>query len=274
MISYNNSNSWRKSKSVYCKSGETWREVGQISYKENGAWRNIWSYRWITGAWGGCSASCGDGTQYRDAYCQRVENNTGEVTNVADNKCIKYVGSKPATSQYCNNGPCKPVSTGQNIVISLNTDCGVIARPIQSPGEYGYSAPYCCNYSVCANSYHPNFVDHNAGRYTIASFYNTAVQGPWFFIFDFKSRCGGSNWANMSLVSGQAKVYACLGLLNGYVPPLYYPGYWQEGSPNCWNGPGCNAPAGSCGWHCGHIHGDTGDCGSMLFAVAPTANSP
>ncbi len=58
-----------------------------------------YSYAWAAGGWGGCSASCGSGSQSRSVYCQRSDG-----ASVSDSLCS---GTRPASSQGCSNyGSC------------------------------------------------------------------------------------------------------------------------------------------------------------------------
>ncbi len=73
--------------------------------------------------WGVCSASCGDGTQSRNVWCER---NDGAV--VADSFCSSS-GAKPTTTQSCNLGPCCTVQynsvgyEGCYDVLDFNAEC-------------------------------------------------------------------------------------------------------------------------------------------------------
>ena len=101
MVNYNINGVWKTIKNVYVNVSGSWKTVGQIYTKVNGSWKPLWSYRWNTGGWGNCSASCGGGTQTRTVTCVRNDNQT-----VSDALCTKFVGTKPATSQTCNTGAC------------------------------------------------------------------------------------------------------------------------------------------------------------------------
>lgn len=91
---------WRKTLASVRVAG-AWRSAPQIYVKIGGVWRALYSYYWWLGGWGGCSASCGGGTQTRIVTCAR---NDGVTVN--DAVCLKLVGAKPATSQACNTQTC------------------------------------------------------------------------------------------------------------------------------------------------------------------------
>ncbi len=102
MVQYNLSNTWKIIKYVYSNISGSWKTIGQIYINMNGIWKPIWSYQWKTGNWSNCSVSCGGGTQSRSVTCYRNDGQT-----VLDSLCIKYVGSKPITSQVCNTQACE-----------------------------------------------------------------------------------------------------------------------------------------------------------------------
>lgn len=76
------------------------RQVSNVFVRVAGAWRPAWSYRWNAGGWGGCSASCGGGTQSRVVRCVR-----NDGVEMSDAFCSQ-AGSKPSTSQSCNTQAC------------------------------------------------------------------------------------------------------------------------------------------------------------------------
>uniref|UniRef100_A0A3B3V505 ADAM metallopeptidase with thrombospondin type 1 motif 9 n=1 Tax=Poecilia latipinna TaxID=48699 RepID=A0A3B3V505_9TELE len=55
--------------------------------------------KWKTGAWGECSASCGDGVQRREVFCQ-----VGDRRNPAETGCAQR--SRPPSSQSCRVADC------------------------------------------------------------------------------------------------------------------------------------------------------------------------
>ncbi|MED6257679.1 hypothetical protein ATANTOWER_029546, partial [Ataeniobius toweri] len=55
--------------------------------------------KWKTGSWGECSASCGDGVQRREVFCQ-----VGDRRSPAETGCVQR--SRPASSQSCRVADC------------------------------------------------------------------------------------------------------------------------------------------------------------------------
>lgn len=96
----NKNGTWTKVK-PYLKVNDTWRLVTNIYVNINDTWRPLWSYRWEVGNWGGCSVSCGGGTQTRSVTCKSSDGSTYQ-----DQMCLQFVGAKPVTSQVCNTQSC------------------------------------------------------------------------------------------------------------------------------------------------------------------------
>lgn len=83
------------------KASGTWKHVQNIYTKVSGAWKPVYAYWFDVGGWGGCSASCGGGTQTRTVQCKR----TGDVA-CDDSFCTRAGLAVPARSQACNTQGC------------------------------------------------------------------------------------------------------------------------------------------------------------------------
>ncbi|KJE93909.1 thrombospondin [Capsaspora owczarzaki ATCC 30864] len=73
-------------------------------------------YTWSSGSWSACSPSCGAGTQTRTVTCVNSAS-----TTVSDSLCT---GTKPATSQSCNNGACGSYAWQQSGFGACSVPCG------------------------------------------------------------------------------------------------------------------------------------------------------
>ena len=62
-------------------------------------------YKFINGAYGACSKTCGGGTQARTVTCTETTKNV----TAADKQCTDSGLSKPASSQACKTAAC-PIS--------------------------------------------------------------------------------------------------------------------------------------------------------------------
>lgn len=104
----NVSNSWRNTKYVYVNVSGSWKSCNNIYVNNNGTWRPLHAYWWNIGGWGGCSASCGGGWQYRTVNCYRSHSSNHSLDQLAmdDSYCIRNVGTKPTTQQQCNTHSC------------------------------------------------------------------------------------------------------------------------------------------------------------------------
>jgi len=125
---------------------------------------------WAVGAWGACSATCGDGTQTRAVTCQK------NGTTVPDTKCP---APKPATSQACNTQACATCT---------------VSRPLGGQTTYTAGATISCNkcsnspvYATCKNGITTN-PDASGGTEQTT----TDHPAEWTFISSMGSGCGGS----------------------------------------------------------------------------------
>lgn len=135
------SGSFRKTKPQVLVYG-TWRQVRNVYARVGNSWRPAWSYYWNSGSWGGCSASCGGGTQYRAVRCMRSDG-----IEMADSFCSTISG-KPSTSQSCNSHPCYTYSWNYGNWSNCNASCGngTRSRSVWCQRNDGYStADYNCS---------------------------------------------------------------------------------------------------------------------------------
>lgn len=109
-----------------------------------------YSYSWQVGGWGGCSVSCGVGTQYRSVWCQRSDGAT------VDNSYCG--GGMPGGSQACDMGSCCAGNYGQGCASSPNNCGSVNYGTYQCDGSCNASTPgnvpdrWVCGSQYCANS--------------------------------------------------------------------------------------------------------------------------
>ena len=117
----NVSNSWRNTKYTYVNVNGSWKSCNNIYVNNNGTWRPLHAYWWNIGGWGGCSASCGGGWQYRTVNCYRSHSSNHGLDQLAmdDSYCTRNVGTKPATQQQCNTHSCITIEYVDN---SSNAD--------------------------------------------------------------------------------------------------------------------------------------------------------
>ncbi|MFA6090472.1 MAG: thrombospondin type-1 domain-containing protein, partial [Candidatus Gracilibacteria bacterium] len=103
-----------------CSPGYNWNNTNQLCSQ------NIW----VSSGWGGCSALCGGGLQFRSVVCQTT---TG--VTMTDVNCL---GVKPIVSQSCNTSSC-PITGGGNCIPYTSGLC------INNCGN-GVTCPYTWTY--------------------------------------------------------------------------------------------------------------------------------
>lgn len=111
----NVSNSWRAVKYAYVNVSGSWKQCINI-YVNSSGWKPLYQYWWAIGGWGGCSASCGGGWQYRTVTCYRSHSTNGGLDQLPmnDSYCTRTVGGKPATQQQCNTHSCQECRYNKN----------------------------------------------------------------------------------------------------------------------------------------------------------------
>ena len=104
----NVSGTWKYAKQAYANVNGTWKACQNLYVNVSGTWKPLYTYSYVTGNWGACSADCGGGTQTRTVTCQRRDATTATLDKqtVADSFCTAHGLTKPATSQKCNTQSC------------------------------------------------------------------------------------------------------------------------------------------------------------------------
>lgn len=103
---------------AHVRVNSSWKKVKNIFVRVNNSWRPVWAYTWNVGSFGGCSVSCGGGTQTRTVTCTR---NDGRI--MAEVFCAD-AGVKPATTQNCNTHPCYSYDWNAGAWSGCSAPCG------------------------------------------------------------------------------------------------------------------------------------------------------
>ena len=92
------------------------------------------SYEWAVGGWGGCSAACGLGVQWRQVNCTDV---TGAL--VADIRCaVVYLSARPVDSRNCSVQACTASNTPTTF-ISLTITATSLTPGLTASIRYSYT---------------------------------------------------------------------------------------------------------------------------------------
>ena len=124
------SGAWKSVPYPRVKVSGSWKSVQNIYTKVSGAWKPLYSYWFDVGEWGGCSASCGGGTQTRTVQCKR----TGGVA-CSDDFCTRAGLTVPARSQACNTQGCTtcgysyPYHAWQQHMCPFSDSCSTSCTP-------------------------------------------------------------------------------------------------------------------------------------------------
>ena len=75
------------------------------------------SYEWVVGSWGACSASCGEGTQWRQVNCTDMHGSTQPDIRCA----VVYLSARPVDSQSCTVQQCSSVTPTAFTSLSISS---------------------------------------------------------------------------------------------------------------------------------------------------------
>ena len=75
----NVSGTWKYAKQAYANVNGTWKACQNLYVNVSGTWKPLYTYSYVTGNWGACSADCGGGTQTRTVTCQRRDATTATL---------------------------------------------------------------------------------------------------------------------------------------------------------------------------------------------------
>lgn len=174
---FNVNGTWHQGGHAWVNINGTWPVIGNMWVNINGVWHALFSYYWSVGGWGGCSATCGGGVQYRDVVCMRNDGWNGGW----EGYCTTYVGAKPATSQACNTHSC--VSCGYSGPTCYNcggTSCSYCWREVEN-SSLGYTETTCPGPYTCTG--------YIKGAYRAGAEQDFLQSGDYHYFYRFYELC-------------------------------------------------------------------------------------
>uniref|UniRef100_A0A671UMU0 ADAM metallopeptidase with thrombospondin type 1 motif 9 n=1 Tax=Sparus aurata TaxID=8175 RepID=A0A671UMU0_SPAAU len=143
--------------------------------------------KWKTGSWGECSASCGDGVQRREVFCQ-----VGDRRSPLESGCSQR--SRPASSQSCRVAECPSRYRWREGDWQTVTSCGdgVMERTLQCVTADGQESNRCsqdgmpearkvCRNPSCKCIVHPFLISASllCSNFSPLSYYLHPFPSPW-----------------------------------------------------------------------------------------------
>jgi hypothetical protein len=149
-------------------------------------------YAWQYSGWGGCSVTCGPGTQTRIHWC--IDTTTGGQT-VADSFCQTQLGNPLPASQNCGIQPCYAWQVNGWRDCSVTCSNGVNSRDVwcqdTTANVLASSTAFCTApmpdttqpcYTACTNNYLQSFTISNAVSFPfVQTQMDYSIEIPWDF---------------------------------------------------------------------------------------------